>query len=707
VKPARSATLIDEDAKAYVRARWRVKTFAFDAGIKELGAIKSKLFEDRIHLLSGQAYEARRNLEASKRAYLEAVETSVSPAVSEAALRGLISVTGKLGDYQAQLGFLDALIDSLADPAMSASGRPTLMPVKAPDVVVELPDPALELLRVNALIKVGRPEDAVKRIWAILDSWPDRKRADTAEKLLVQIQKRRIDGDERARIALAKAHYWMRVGRHRRGIGALAEARAAAPRLATEIDLEMADAHRQHGSRSAGEGILLRLAARKDLGELRSEVLLRLGRVATDRYQYPRARALFTQVISEFPWTPAAAQSAYEAAQVEYDTGDYALAARKMLAIEGGETTPELARSALWMAGWSAYLSQTSSLAIANLERLLASDPDPELRDRAQYWLARTHERAEHWQAATDAYRDVASRSPFRYYGLWSRAHLIALHVPVRIRPPARIDLPSSVENLVAELGPDRLINIDRAVILTRANMRQEGVEELLAAVEHYRRTRNRLGMTVVVDLFRLFDREAWASLIARYIADESPEQPNREPYFWRIWRYAYPTPFGDEVERASNAHYVDPFLTYAVMRTESRFRPDAVSPVGARGLMQLMPATARWIARITPSAKHEAARYRAPGPNIWLGSWYLRDLVDRFGANAVHVIGAYNAGPGAMDRWIKRFGVLSPDEFAERVPYYETRAYIRRTLESFMIYHVLYDPPPPMPAGEDSDREG
>jgi soluble lytic murein transglycosylase len=208
--------------------------------------------------------------------------------------------------------------------------------------------------------------------------------------------------------------------------------------------------------------------------------------------------------------------------------------------------------------------------------------------------------------------------------------------------------------------------------------------------------------MTVVVDLFHFFEREAWASLIARYIADESPEQPSNEPYFWRIWRYAYPTPFEPEVERASHAHYVDPYLTYAVMRTESRFRPDAVSRVGARGLMQLMPATARWIARITPSAKPEAARYRAPGPNIWLGSWYLRDLVDRFGANAVHVLGAYNAGPSAMERWIKRFGLLGPDEFAERVPYFETRGYIRRTLESFMIYHALYDPPPPPPEDEE-----
>jgi soluble lytic murein transglycosylase len=413
-----------------------------------------------------------------------------------------------------------------------------------------------------------------------------------------------------------------------------------------------------------------------------------------DRYQSHRARAYLQHDISEFPGTPVAAMAAFEAATVEYDSGDYWLAARKMGAIEGGEAPPELSRNALWMAGWSAYLAGTTTVAITNFERLRDSDPDPELKDRATYWLARTHEREEHWQAAIDAYREVALRSPFRYYGLWSRAHLKTLHVPWRL-VRLKSDPPKTVEAAIALLGKDRPINIDRAIALYKVNLVPEEVDELLASLEYYRDTRNRLGMTVVIDLFHMFDRDKWASLAARNIADESPEQPSAEPWFWRIWEYAYPTPFEPEVERAANDHVVDPFLTYSVMRTESRFRPDVVSRVGARGLMQLMPATARWIGIVTPSAKREAQQFRAPGPNIWLGSWYLRNLVDRFGGNAVQVLGAYNAGPSAMDRWIDRFGDLAVDEFAERVPYTETRNYIRRTLESYMIYHALYDPPP------------
>src|SRR5207247_9903585 len=131
-----------------------------------------------------------------------------------------------------------------------------------------------------------------------------------------------------------------------------------------------------------------------------------------------------------------------------------------------------------------------------------------------------------------------------------------------------------------------RPINVDRAVALFRADLRADGVEELLSAVEYFRRDGRPASMSVAVDLFRLFERDKWALLLARNIADESREAPHDNPEFRRVWYYAYPTPFQGEVDKACRDNGVDRFLAYAVMRTESRYRPDAVSPVGARGLM-------------------------------------------------------------------------------------------------------------------------
>jgi soluble lytic murein transglycosylase len=225
---------------------------------------------------------------------------------------------------------------------------------------------------------------------------------------------------------------------------------------------------------------------------------------------------------------------------------------------------------------------------------------------------------------------------------------------------------------------------------------------------EHFREIGDTQGATLVVDLFQIFGRNAWAFLLARNITEgDDPDDLARRPYYWRVWRHAFPTPFEQEVRLASHDHGIDPFVIYSVMRTESRFRADAVSPVGARGLMQLMPQTARWIGKKDRRARPHAKRYAKPDANIWLGSWYMRHLMDHYQGDVMRALGAYNAGPAAMDRWSRRFGGLDPDEFIERIPYDETRAYVRRAMESYLVYQRLHPEPsvaqteePPSPRG-------
>src|SRR5687768_16287017 len=129
-------------------------------------------------------------------------------------------------------------------------------------------------------------------------------------------------------------------------------------------------------------------------------------------------------------------------------------------------------------------------------------------------------------------------------------------------------------------------------------------------------------------------------------------------------------------------------------MRTESLFRPDAISLAGARGLMQLMPNTARWIGRESKNGRFHANRYRSSKSNIWLGSWYIKNLLIRYEGDLVDAIGAYNAGPEAIDRWRKDYASLEPDEMAERTPYDETKRYVRKVLESYLVYQKLYAGP-------------
>lgn len=669
-RQAGRTALIFENARELTRARELARSGNGSAALEILDRLDTKLFPDRVALIRGQVLQARHDLRSARAAFETALREAQTTGVAQLAARGLISITGKLGQWEKQLEYIEALRASLDR------------------------EPQLDLARVQTLIRLGRKEEARSAAWHVVDACESVQAASEAERLLVQLSSRgHLTRAERARVELGKARRWVRAGKGPKAIPAFERAKGLDSNQAVAIQLEMVDALRTRGSRPAAEAILDRLAEHHDLDDVRGEILLRRARLAADRYQYDAARAHF-DAIARLPRSPAQTTAAYEAAQLEYDTGNYGRAAELMAALVKQPDGPSSGR-ALWLAAWCAYLAGKTSTALEMFERMLQAEPDADIRDRATYWFARAHERNKDREAAITTYRELALRSPLKYYGLLARRRLRALGQDLHLeRPPAR-SAPGTVDEAVAMLGPTRPINVDRAVALFRGGMKGDGVEELLFAVDHYRLTHSRTGMAVMVDMFRMFDRPGWASVVARSIADDGDDQPGDDPDFWRVWRYAYPKPFENHVSRASEDHDVDPFLTYAVMRTESHFRPDAVSPVGARGLMQLMPATARWIGRMNARAHKEAARYRQPGSNIWLGSWYVRNLVDHYRGNFAQALGAYNAGPSAMDRWVRRFGPMAMDEFAERTPYTETRAYIHRTVESFMIYHELYDPQP------------
>jgi peptidoglycan lytic transglycosylase len=128
-------------------------------------------------------------------------------------------------------------------------------------------------------------------------------------------------------------------------------------------------------------------------------------------------------------------------------------------------------------------------------------------------------------------------------------------------------------------------------------------------------------------------------------------------------------------------------------MREESGFKPDAISPVGARGLLQLMPETA---ARVAPdlglAAPAPEALYE-PALNVRLGTALLANLVHEFDGRLPLAIGGYNAGASAVERWLADAPALVEDEWIEAIPYDETRAYVRRVLRSLRAYEVLYAP--------------
>ena len=152
--------------------------------------------------------------------------------------------------------------------------------------------------------------------------------------------------------------------------------------------------------------------------------------------------------------------------------------------------------------------------------------------------------------------------------------------------------------------------------------------------------------------------------------------------------RYLYPK----MVRELSNIRDTEWAFINAIIRQESRFDQSAVSHAGARGLMQLMPATAKDVARRAGRQHQTGWLTSRPSHNIYLGSRYLTQMVDRFGGNYAMAAAAYNAGPNRVDRWVKEFddprkGKIDLIDWIELIPIYETRNYVQRVLEGVYVY--------------------
>lgn len=143
-------------------------------------------------------------------------------------------------------------------------------------------------------------------------------------------------------------------------------------------------------------------------------------------------------------------------------------------------------------------------------------------------------------------------------------------------------------------------------------------------------------------------------------------------------WRF--PAAMRDEFERAGKQLDVDPWLLMALSRRESAFNPHARSPVGASGLMQLMPATAKQVARQTGIKLDGKDALNDPLTNLQLGGTYLAELLKRYQGNRVLALAAYNAGPHRVDRWLNE-RAMPFDVFIESIPFYETREYVQAVL--------------------------
>ena len=159
-----------------------------------------------------------------------------------------------------------------------------------------------------------------------------------------------------------------------------------------------------------------------------------------------------------------------------------------------------------------------------------------------------------------------------------------------------------------------------------------------------------------------------------------------------------FPTPYREQVVARAREAGLDPAVLFGLIRQESRFITDARSGVGASGLMQLMPATARWTAqKIGIDFRPEMVN--DPSVNLQLGAAYLKRVLDDFGGSLAMATAAYNAGPGRPRRWREGGATMEPAAWAECIPFNETRDYVKKVLSNSVDYAAVLAAGNPSPS--------
>ena len=336
------------------------------------------------------------------------------------------------------------------------------------------------------------------------------------------------------------------------------------------------------------------------------------------------------------------------------------------------------AAEARWQLGWRAYRSGRHAEAIAHLERLYEAEAklDPIAALRPHYWILRAREQAGD-PAAASGYAELAREYPLTYYG-WRAA----------ARAPRAFDaVPRPPEPLATGTEGLRPPDLVRARILLEAGLDDVAADELALLDTRARGMADRLGLAQLHAELGAFDRAQ------RLVIDGYGEGLSRGPVPGQLelWWYAWPAPFEEDVRAVEEqGGWLDAALLYSIMREESGYRPGVISVAGARGLLQLMPATAERVARDVHLVPFTPDDLFLPSVSIRLGSAYLEGLLREFDGRRSAAIGSYNAGPHVVARWVER-NAGEDDEFVEEIPYSQTRAYVKRVMRSLHAYRVLY----------------
>ena len=528
---------------------------------------------------------------------------------------------------------------------------------------------AARLGRARALAASNRlPEAWSLTLELAAASGKEGKGAGELRENLAQMGPAKLGTDESAfRLALARAR--LKGGDPRGALKALQPllSRSARDRLRAQTETLGAAALRATGNVKDADKLTDRLITRAQPADLAGDALYGRARRAWNRDEDQAAQADYNLFLKKFPDHRRRPDAIHALARIAETAGDMPLAASRYREILQRHPSSRVAETAAWRQGFVLYLDGDYSGAAEAWHQLGN-------KDSGVYWRARALEALDQKRVARKIDQTLLQNEPTSYYSWW-------------------LDLPGSEVD-------GRGAGIDAGASGTppeppssAAAQRHLAKAELLAALELPESAEKELDAVRAETGNTAFLMQAYANIGAwgRSIRIARAREARGE---LGLATAIHPRAHAAEFADAGKRYGLDPLLLASLSRRESLFEERARSPVGAYGLMQLMPATARELAgRPVPSEELAIAQ-----TNVDLGARYLAQLLKKYDGRLIPALAAYNGGPKAVARWEKRSGHRTGDEFVELISYRETRKYVKAVLENYRIYWNLYGSTAPPP---------
>ncbi len=410
-------------------------------------------------------------------------------------------------------------------------------------------------------------------------------------------------------------------------------------------------------------------------GALAGQAMYQRARITLTSSGSAAARSALRDVWSRFPSDTAAASSAMSLyADLVTDNGNDTEARATYLDLSRAYPTSARAAESRFQAALIALTAGQNAQAARELDSLVARYPRSDVVGAARYWSGRAWKAAGDDRLATERWRGVLSQPSISYYTVTS-AQRLGERVPSPAQPTAgratRLSRVAAVDSAVA-----------RVKLLQRLGMDVEARFEMDALEERAGSSTDRA--LASADAFLALDQSSRAIRVAQKLAESGQRDE-------RVMRIVYPVVDRDELARAAKAQELEPALVAAIIRQESSFNPRAVSAADARGLMQVLPSVGQDVARSLDFPVWYPALLLDADANLQLGTAHLATYRKQYGP-LPRVLAAYNAGGSRVERWSARPGSDDPEMFTERIPFVETREYVRVVQRNLAVYRALYD---------------